>query len=355
MGKSSLQISIVLVLGLIAVLLEVPTGGVSESSYELRGPIRILGNGDFSRANGVLYGSGTEANPYIIEALEIDATDHEYGIYIENTTAYFIIRDCKIHGANRVQGEERWQGNGIYFYNVRNGRIQNCEISGNQNRGIALYNSLDNTISGNVIANNNRGIYLEDAPNNTISGNTVELNMRFGIYLVRSSEVTVAQNTVNNSKYGIRIYASSRDAVSGNTLTDNEIGLLLDKSSLSTLSNNMIARNTEAGVSLWRSTSNEIYGNAIQNGAIYGIKAWGGSVQNVIYHNNLIGNHRNAWDEGVNSWDNGSQGNFWDDYTGTDADGDGIGEVSYPIPGGDNQNRDRYPLMEPWGRAEASK
>ena len=47
----------------------------------------------------------------------------------------------------------------------------------------------------------------------------------------------------------------------------------------------------------------------------------------------------------VNVWDNGSNGNYWSDYTGDDAGGDGIGDTPYVI---DENNQDRYPLMKPW-------
>jgi len=69
---------------------------------------------------------------------------------------------------------------------------------------------------------------------------------------------------------------------------------------------------------------------------------------NKIYHNNLIDNTQNAYDAGSNTWDNGTEGNYWDDYTGEDGDDDGIGDTPYNISGGDNQ--DLYPLMEPWSK-----
>jgi hypothetical protein len=50
----------------------------------------------------------------------------------------------------------------------------------------------------------------------------------------------------------------------------------------------------------------------------------------------------------ANAWDDGypSGGNYWSDYTGTDANYDGIGDTPYTI---DALNQDRYPLMGPFG------
>jgi len=88
-----------------------------------------------------------------------------------------------------------------------------------------------------------------------------------------------------------------------------------------------------------------ISNTASNNGG--GIVTYYSSNNNTIYHNNCINNtNHNARDTGTNTWDSGSEGNYYSDYTGTDPDGDGIGETSYDIPGGESV--DRYPLMQPW-------
>ena len=51
------------------------------------------------------------------------------------------------------------------------------------------------------------------------------------------------------------------------------------------------------------------------------------------------------------SWNNSTTGNYWSDYNGTDADGDGIGDIPHVL---DEKNQDNYPLMTPYKIAPAS-
>jgi len=74
------------------------------------------------------------------------------------------------------------------------------------------------------------------------------------------------------------------------------------------------------------------------------------STNNTIYHNNFVNNTEQVYisthPSYANFWDNGypSGGNYWSNYTGVDADNDGIGDEPYTI---DANNTDRYPLIAP--------
>ena len=65
---------------------------------------------------------------------------------------------------------------------------------------------------------------------------------------------------------------------------------------------------------------------------------------NVLADNSFSGNRIDATDSGDNQWDLRGHGNYWADYAGHDADGDGIGDSPHAVP---PNGQDRYPLIEP--------
>lgn len=99
-------------------------------------PIVIDGNDDFTSENGVTGGSGTEEDPFIIEDWVIVGNGStSYGIWINNTDAYFVIRNCAL---SYFDGEFH---SGIRLSNVVNGRIENCETFENYDGIYVVYSS----------------------------------------------------------------------------------------------------------------------------------------------------------------------------------------------------------------------
>ncbi len=163
MGRKIALVAAVLVIGVASVVL---MGGESNNGYLWWGnhsPIYIAGDNDFTAANGVISGSGSIGDPYVIAGWSIDAQNADYGIYIDHTKSYFVIKNCVI---------ERARNAGIYLNSVENGRIEGCEFSIN-GIGIHLMNSSRVTITENAIARNRYGIVLDaNARDNLIYDNS---------------------------------------------------------------------------------------------------------------------------------------------------------------------------------------
>ena len=191
---------------------------------------------------------------------------------------------------------------GVITLTSRSGcKIANLQMEGNKtsyihnnNYGIYLSSSSDNTVTGNTCNNNyGSGIYLSESSNNTVTYNTCN-NNNYGIRLSSSNNNTVTGNTCNNgssSSHGIYLSESSNNTVTGNTCNNNNRGFYLSSSSNNTITGNTCNNNSSYGIYLYSSSDNTVTGNTCNNNS-NGIYLYSSSDNNAIT-GNICNNNNN--------------------------------------------------------------
>ncbi|MBN2098201.1 MAG: PKD domain-containing protein [Dehalococcoidia bacterium] len=170
--------------------------------------------------------------------------------------------------------------------------------------GITLYGdgSDDGDVTGCVIknndcSNNDCGLMLFVGDGNTFESN-VASNCSIGLYLNYATSNLVTKNTFSANDYGVSLDFASSNVLCLNNFIDSAISNVTEETSGS----------SSGGI--WNSQTEIDY-----------------SYDSVSY--------------------TGYAGNYWSDYSGTDADGNGIGDTPYQTFTGPDEY-DNYPLMGEW-------
>ncbi len=209
---------------------------IRNNVYIAHDPIVINNNSefDFIATSEGWTGNGSQENPYIIENYEITPPYNGAGIYIGNTTKYFIIRNCYIHSV--------YSDRGIYLRNVYYGTLYNNTLQ-HLSYGIHLENSYSNRIIQNFVDGCQYGVYISFSFNNIFYNNTFE---KSGFYFEGfMEEIYVSQEIAQNNTVNGKPVVYLRNVDMANTTINQEAGQII----LGNVSNIEINRKTFENVS----------------------------------------------------------------------------------------------------------
>jgi len=309
----------------ISAIVLAPNNVSGRSSHD---PISIDGDSGFTILNGVVSGSGTPADPYLIQGWDISALGASgAAIHINNTMASFVIRDVSVSSTGT--------GTGIVLENLFNG-----------------------TVEGVTVSNFDRGISFLHTDNSTIDSCGVYNSVNAGVWLYDTVNMTVRRCTFENNKDGILILDyrwAHHKYIDGNAFVGNQCGISASVT-YAAITNNSFSMN---GVGLicgggWTTVTKNLFSDSTS----YAVQIVANGPSNKVWNNTFVDNngagasydssHIQAYDDGANThWDDGVFGNYWSDWQSPDANHDGIVDIPYNLA--DNPihlvaGSDNYPL-----------
>ena len=232
--------------------------------------------------------------------------------------------------------------------------------------GIHLLDSPDSRVTGNVIgakrlpvARRGDGLRIWGSDGALVERNTVRHGRDAVIWYSR--DVTTRDNEVSDSRYGLHLMYVEDSTIDDNRFVHNSVGVYAMYSRRLTMTGNILAEGDgPSGLGLglkdvddFTANRNRIVGNRVGiyidnspstlsarnrfagNLVAYnevGVQAFASVAHNVFTRNAFVDNGTQIEVDGggtldKNRWSAGGVGNFWSDYAGFDADGDGIGDI----------------------------
>jgi len=206
-----------------------------------RRPILIRSDSDFIANNGVVSGTGSEENPYIISNWSIVNSGN--CIQISGTTKYFVVRDITVS----YSGSSR----GVWLFDLSNGLIENVTLKGGgfHTRFFTL-DDVNNLTIRNVTAVSQWTLYAESCVDllfedvsfidegyminlyncercTLVRCHVANNSFRPGFYIEDSVDISLRNCTARSCEFGISIRSSDHTSVIGCIFEDNAKGDLL--------------------------------------------------------------------------------------------------------------------------------
>ena len=374
---------------LIALGVAAPRPTVSLHPLQLdHAPILIEGNANFTAMNGVVGGSGTADNPYVIAGWRIDASTAS-AIEIRNTTSPFVLRDIDVVHVNpsapftyaallrnvtdaTIRFVNVTMGAlGFYVWSSRNVSVDHVDVDagpngvfyGVQSANLSVSNS---SFHAGFISADGVGLRFESnqahgiaaapgARDIVIDQNSLEYAGNRGDIVLNYTENTLVSRNVGVAEILTGWAGGGNNTrVIGNDVSGGAFGIKGLFDSNLTIEGNNVSSQSFAAISVHMSSNVIVIGNRVAN-SVRGLYLDGVSDMLFAYNDvesngqqvDIVSGQRLTWNQ---TYPDG--GNHWSDYAGMDLCSgpqqdlclgpDGIGDTPYVI---DANNEDHLPLM----------
>lgn len=344
-------------------------GGVFRGAVVINKPISLIGHGwpvidgggqgdvvtisadDVVVSGFVIQGSGRNMSDEAAAVSIKDANrakvtgnrlrDSRFGIHITNTRESTIENnDINTEGDTPIER----RGHGIYAWEMTRSNIHGNTIR-NVADGIHLEFSDDNGIGGNDVTDSRYALHFMYAHGNAIVSNKFHGNLA-GAVLMLSHDLVVKDNEFSSNRRGatgsgMLLKDDDNIFVEGNRLMRNKYGMTVEGSPQSIgataiFQNNLFALN-DVGVAAMSNAPITFVGNAMIDNTVQ-VKAMSGELALQAMSAHSGGTAATPSTPGAESrasapkgavWTSAGRGNYWSDYRGYDANGDGVGDQPY--------------------------
>ncbi|MCK9381628.1 MAG: nitrous oxide reductase family maturation protein NosD [Sulfuritalea sp.] len=271
-----------------------------------------------------------------------DLTAQNAGIYVEPGADRIAVR-------NNVLVYNLF---GVWLEKLKDPEVSNNLIAGlrdiasaQRGNGIQLYNTTGARIINNRISYARDGIYVDVSHHAVFRGNTIH-DLRYGTHYMNSNDNLWEDNESYHNRGGLALMEVRRQVVRNNRAWGNsDHGIMLRTIVDSRIENNVVAGN-DRGFFIYDAESNTISGNRVIGNRV-GAHVSAGSIHNDVDGNDFIQNQEQVRYVASHDEQWGSkQGNFWSNYAGWDADGDGVGDIPYEANDVVDRLTWQHPLMK---------